>query len=172
VPVNGTPAAVLIGLVAHPEGPSVILTQRTAHLKNHPAEISFPGGHIEEADGSPEVAALREAWEEIGLPPSDVELLGSLPAHRTISDFRVSPIVGWIDKPVAFAPDVREVADVFEVPLEYVLDRANHLQGVVYVGGERHRNHVLPYQGRRIWGATAEMLLCLAEVLGGPGGPR
>lgn len=168
--VTGTPAAVLIGLVAHPEGPGVILTQRTAHLKDHPAEISFPGGHIEEIDEGPEAAALREAWEEIGLPPDEVELLGRLPAHRTISDFCVSPIVGWIDKPVAFAPDAHEVADVFEVPLDYVLDRANHRRGVVFVEGELHRNHVLPYEDRRIWGATAEMLLCLAEVLGGPGG--
>jgi 8-oxo-dGTP pyrophosphatase MutT (NUDIX family) len=159
------PAAVLVALVAHPEGPSVLLTERTAHLKNHPAEVSFPGGRVEPGDSSPEAAALREADEEIGLDPGAVEVLGCLPPYRTITDFCVSPVVGWIEPPVAFVIDPYEVAEVFEVPLAFVLDPANHVRESIRWRGEEHGYYILPYPGRRIWGATAGMLVNLARTL-------
>jgi 8-oxo-dGTP pyrophosphatase MutT (NUDIX family) len=162
----GTPAAVLVGLVARPDGPRVILTERTAHLTNHPAEVSFPGGRVEPEDDGPEAAVLREAFEEIGLDPAKVEILGCLPSYRTITDFCVSPIVGWIEPPVIYVPDEQEVADVFEVPLMFVVDPANHRRESIHWKGEDHSYFVLPYPGRRIWGATAGMLVDLAGILG------
>jgi 8-oxo-dGTP pyrophosphatase MutT (NUDIX family) len=165
----GVPAAVLVGLVARADGPHVILTERTAHLTNHPAEVSFPGGRIEPGDDGPEAAALREAFEEIGLDPAKVELLGCLPPYRTITDFCVSPVVGWIEPPVVFDPDREEVADIFEVPLSFVLDPANHRRESIHWRGDDHSYFVLPYPGRRIWGATAGMLVDLARALAGSG---
>lgn len=162
----GVPAAVLIGLVAHPEGLGIILTERTADLVNHAAEISLPGGKVEPGDDGPAAAALREAFEEIGLTPDRVEVLGCLSPHRTISGFCVHPFVGWIEPPVDLTPDTREVADIFEVPLEFVLDPANHHRDSLFVGGVRREFYVLPYPGHRIWGATAGILVDLAEVLG------
>jgi 8-oxo-dGTP pyrophosphatase MutT (NUDIX family) len=164
----GTPAAVLVGLVAHPQGPCVILTERAAHLKDHAAEISLPGGRIEASDDGPASAALREAFEEIGLAPDRVELLGCLTAFVTITGFRVFPFVGWIEPPVEFVLDPHEVADVFQVPLAFVLDPANHHHDSIVRHGERHTYYVLPYPGRRIWGATAAILVDLARVLAGP----
>jgi hypothetical protein len=96
-----------------------------------------------------------------------VELLGCLPPYRTITDFCVSPVVGWIEPPVTFVPDEHEVADVFEVPLRFVLDTANHQRESIFWKGEDHGYFVLPYPGRRIWGATAGMLVCLARILSG-----
>jgi len=161
----GVPAAVLIGLLAHPEGPHVILTRRHEGLKSHPAEISLPGGRVEIADDGPAAAALREAYEEIGLPSGRVELLGCLPTYLTVSGFRVSPFVGWIGSPIKFTLDAREVVEVFEVPLTFVLDPANHRRESAVLGGKRREFYVLPYPGHRIWGATAEILVNLARVL-------
>jgi 8-oxo-dGTP pyrophosphatase MutT (NUDIX family) len=162
---RGVPAAVLIGLLGHPEGPSIILTQRTADLDNHPAEISLPGGRVEADDEGPVAAALREAFEEIGLPPERVEILGCLPPSETISGFWVYPIVGWIEPPVDLEPDRREVAEVFEVPLSFIVDPTNHHRGSLVHRGERHHFHVMPYPGRRIWGATAGILVDLARTI-------
>lgn len=162
---SGVPAAVLIGLVAHPDGPHVILTERTAHLRDHAAEISLPGGRIEAGDDGPAAAALREALEEIGLPPENVEILGCLPPRETVSGFLGYPVVGWIEAPVTFALEASEVADAFEVPLSYVLDPANHRRDSLVRDGELHDFYVLPYPGRRIWGATAAILVDLARIL-------
>lgn len=162
---RGVPAAVLIGVVAHPGGPSVILTHRQPFLKNHAAEISLPGGRVEPADGHPQVAALREAFEEIGLGPKKVELLGCLAPYMTVSDFRVYPFVGWIEPPVELRLDPREVAEVFELPLSFVMDAANHVQGSALVRGMHREFYVLDYPGHRIWGATADILIDLARIL-------
>jgi 8-oxo-dGTP pyrophosphatase MutT (NUDIX family) len=159
------PAAVLIGLVGRPGGPTIILTHRTANLRHHPAQISLPGGRVEATDGGPVAAALRETSEEIGLAPERVEILGCLHLHETVTGFVVFPIVGWIEPPIDFVPDVQEVSEVFEVPLKFVLDQANHLRDSIVHEGTRRSFFVLPYPGHRIWGATAGILVDLAGVL-------
>ncbi len=108
---------------------------------------------------------MREAFEEIGLAPEKTELLGCLPPYETVTGFCVYPFVGWIEPPVEFALDAREVADVFEVPLNFVLDPANHLRESILRDGAPHSYYVLPYPGRRIWGATAAILVGLARIL-------
>jgi 8-oxo-dGTP pyrophosphatase MutT (NUDIX family) len=161
-----TPAAVLVGLVASPRGPEIILTLRTAEMRNHPAQISLPGGRVEPEDAGPADAALREAWEEVGLPPEHVEVLGCLPHYRTVSDYCVYPFVGWVTEPVSLVPDAREVADIFLVPLEFVLDPSNHTRESMLHDGVERTFWVLPFGDRRIWGATAGILVSLARALG------
>ncbi len=143
----------------------MVLTRRTPHLRVHADQISFPGGRMEEGDASPAAAALREAFEEVGLPPAKVELLGCLPLHLTVTDFLVHPFVGWIEPPVEFKPDPHEVAESIEVPLEFVLDAANHHRETLELHGVTHTFYVLYYAGHRIWGATAGILVSLARVL-------
>jgi 8-oxo-dGTP pyrophosphatase MutT (NUDIX family) len=164
-PSELVPAAVLVGLVASTQGPEIILTQRSAGLRNHPAEISLPGGRVEPGDIDPTAAALREAAEEVGLLPESVEILGCLPLYRTVSDYCVHPVVGWIEPPVSLAPDEYEVEDVFLLPLEFVLDPSNHQRGTIMRDGQERSFYVLAYPGRRIWGATAEILVNLARAL-------
>jgi 8-oxo-dGTP pyrophosphatase MutT (NUDIX family) len=161
----GVPAAVLIGLVGHPEGPSVILTHRQPFLKNHAAEISLPGGRVEEADAHPAAAALRETFEEVGVSSDRVELLGCLAPVMTVSDFRVYPFVGWIEPPVEFVIDPREVAEVFEMPLSFVLDADNQRCEAAVFEGVRHQFYVFDYPGHRVWGATARILVDLSRAL-------
>ena len=163
----GVPAAVLIGLVGHETEPSVILTRRQPFLRNHAAEISLPGGRVEDADDDPASTALRETFEEIGVPPDKVELLGCLPPVMTVSEFRVYPFVGWIEPPVMFTVDEREVAEAFEIPLDFVLDTANHRREVASFDSGRHEFYVIEYLGHRVWGATAGILVDLARVLTG-----
>jgi 8-oxo-dGTP pyrophosphatase MutT (NUDIX family) len=160
-----TAAAVLVGLVERPQGPTILLTQRTAHLTDHAGQISFPGGRIEPTDPDALFAALREAEEEVGLPPSHVEPIGRLDTYVTSTGFEITPIVGLVRVPYPLKPDPFEVAEVFEVPLGFVLDPANHQrQSREWKGRTRHF-FVLPYEHRYIWGATAAMLVNLAEVL-------
>ena len=161
----GIPAAVLVGLLAHPDGPRVVLTERNPDLRVHAAQISFPGGCIEEIDDGPAAAALREAFEEIGLPAGKVELLGCLPPHVTVTGFLVHPFVGWIEPPVEFVPDPREVAQIIEVPLDFAVDAANHRHETLEVDGVVHHFYALYYEGHRIWGATAGILVSLARLL-------
>jgi 8-oxo-dGTP pyrophosphatase MutT (NUDIX family) len=161
----GVPAAVLIGLVGYPAGPSVILTHRQPFLKNHAAEISLPGGRVEPTDEHPAAAALRETFEEVGLSPDRVELLGCLAPHTTVTGFLVYPFVGWIEPPVELTLDAREVAEAFEVPLSFVLDSANHRRESAFLRGGHHEFYVLDYPGHRIWGATAQILVSLARAL-------
>jgi 8-oxo-dGTP pyrophosphatase MutT (NUDIX family) len=158
------PAAVLLGLVARPNEPHVILTQRTAHLRDHAGQISLPGGRLEPSDSGPADAALREAFEEIGLAPAKVELLGGLRHYDTITGFRIHPVVGWIEPPVALTPDPYEVAEVFELPLSFALDPRNHRRDSYERNGERRHFYVLPYQNRYIWGATAGILVNFARL--------
>lgn len=160
-----TPAAVLVPLVDHPDGMTILLTQRTAHLTDHAGQISFPGGRIEERDTSPAEAALREAYEEVGLPPEQVEPVGRLDDYETRTGFIIYPVVALVTPPFPVNPDPFEVADVFEVPLDFLLDRANHhLEHRNYRGRER-QFYVLPYGERYIWGATAGMLVNLCDLL-------
>lgn len=162
-----TPAAVLVGLVDRPDGPALLLTQRTEHLRDHAGQICFPGGRIEDGDESAAAAALREAEEEIGLDPGRVTVLGELPLYQTVTGFRIHPVVGWISPPFELRPDPFEVAEAFEVPLRFVLDPQNHRRQSYRRGPVTRRYYVLPYQGRFIWGATAGILVNLARLLRG-----
>ena len=160
-----TPAAVLVPLIDHEDGMSVLLTQRTAHLTAHAGQISFPGGRVEEADPDAIAAALRESEEEVGLPRERVSVIGRLDTYVTGTGFEIAPIVGIVDPPVPIVIDPFEVAEAFEVPLSFILDRSNHQRIEREVGAHSRSYFVLPYQGRNIWGATAGILVNLAEVL-------
>jgi 8-oxo-dGTP pyrophosphatase MutT (NUDIX family) len=159
-------AAVLVPIVEHPERLTVLLTKRTDHLADHAGQVSFPGGRIEPEDADPEHAALREAREEIGLPADQVELIGRLDIYRTRTGFEVVPVVGLVRPPTHnLTPDPYEVAEVFEVPLSFILDPVNHELHTRELRGAKRTFYVLPYEGRNIWGATAGMLVNLAQVL-------
>jgi 8-oxo-dGTP pyrophosphatase MutT (NUDIX family) len=134
-----TLAAVLVPLVYRNGNVNVLLTQRSAHLRDHPNQISFPGGRVEGGDENRIDTALREATEETGLARERVEVLGMLPVHEMSSGFRISPVVGWIEPPFELAPDPFEVAAAFEVPLAHFLDPANHVRRYYYFNG-RHRH--------------------------------
>lgn len=167
-PADGSfvPAAVLVPLVEHADGFTIILTQRMADLKAHAGQISFPGGRIEPDDRDAEAGALREAHEEVGLEPSRVEILGRLDPYVTVTGFEVTPVVGAITPPLLLKPDPREVADIFEVPLAFILDRVNHQRhSRTTASGIKRAYYALPYGDRYIWGATAGMLINLYEVL-------
>jgi len=159
------PAAVLVPLVDHSHGMSVLLTQRTAHLSAHAGQISFPGGRIEQHDPDAVAAALRETHEEVGLPPERVDVIGRLDTYITGTGFEITPIVGLLAPPFALAIDPYEVAEAFEVPLAFILDRRNHQRIERESAGRRRCFFVLPYEGRNIWGATAGILVNLAEAL-------
>jgi 8-oxo-dGTP pyrophosphatase MutT (NUDIX family) len=159
------PAAVLVPLIDHPDGMTVLLTQRTAHLSAHAGQIAFPGGRIEDQDADEVAAALRETEEEVGLPRERVAVIGRLDTYVTGTGFEITPIVGIVAPPYALTIDPYEVAEAFEVPLSYILDPRNHNRTERESAGRRRIFFVLPYQGRNIWGATAGMLVNLAEVL-------
>jgi 8-oxo-dGTP pyrophosphatase MutT (NUDIX family) len=159
------PAAVLVPLIDHAQGMSVLLTQRTAHLSAHAGQISFPGGRIEEHDPDAVAAALRETEEEVGLPRDRVSVIGRLDTYVTGTGFEITPIVGIVAPPFALAIDPFEVAEAFEVPLAFILDRRNHQRIERTVGTDSRCYFVLPFEGRNIWGATAGILVNLAEVL-------
>jgi 8-oxo-dGTP pyrophosphatase MutT (NUDIX family) len=165
------PAAILLLVVNHPTGQSVVFTQRTAHLSDHAGQISFPGGRCDTADCTPERTALREAEEEIGLAPERVEVLGRLPDYHTGTGYRVSPVVGWAQGPLAYRPDPHEVESVFEVPLPFLLDTRNHRYESAFQRGRVRHYWAVPYGDRYIWGATAGMLVTFQRVMaGGAGG--
>ena len=159
------PAAVLFSIVLRDHEPSVLLTQRNPDLKDHPGQISFPGGRVEPQDVSPAATALREAEEEVGLDPARVEVVGYLPVYRTVTGFCVTPVVAIVKPPVDLRPDPGEVADVFEVPLSFLLDSANHQRCTMQFEGRQRDFYAVPYGDRYIWGATAGIILGLARLL-------
>jgi 8-oxo-dGTP pyrophosphatase MutT (NUDIX family) len=160
-------AAVLVPIIDRPAGPTVLLTQRTAHLHDHPSQISFPGGRAEPEDRDAIDTALRETREEIGLAAGRIEIIGELPVYHTPSGFQISPFVGWVAPPFELALNEFEVASVFEVPLSFVLNADNYRRRKSYFEG-RHRDYrALPFEGRYIWGATAAMLYSLRLRLAG-----
>ena len=159
-----TRASVLVPIIAHPE-PTVLFTQRTTHLRNHSGQVSFPGGRAEPEDPTPEFTALREAEEEIGVPRDRVEIVARLPDYCTRTGFCVAPIVGLLLPPLALAPDRREVEDVFEVPLAFLLDPGNHERHTREHQGQTVGFYVIQYGERRIWGATAGMVVNLYRML-------
>ena len=160
-----TPASVLFPIVLRETGPSVLLTQRTEDLRDHPGQISFPGGRVEPEDASPAHTALREAREEIGLLEHHVEVIGYLPEYRTITGYRIMPVVAFVRPPFALHPDSREVAEVFEVPLSFLLDSANHKRHTIQLQGKVRDFFAVPYGDRFIWGATAGIILGLARLV-------
>ncbi len=142
-----TPAAVLLLVVNHPGQPTVVFTQRTAHLADHAGQISFPGGRAEEGDTGPAHTALREAREEVGIEPAAIEILGELPDYHTSTGFRVRPVVGWAEPPVFFSPDPHEVAEIFEVPLAFLLEPANHRYESAFYKGRLRHYWAMPWRG-------------------------
>jgi len=159
------PAAVLVPLIDYNDGMAVLLTQRTAHLSAHAGQIAFPGGRIETQDEDEVAAALRETEEEVGLPRRHVTVVGRLDTYVTGTGFEITPIVGIVAPPYPLTIDPHEVAEAFEVPLSYVLDARNHHRVERESAGRTRIFFTLPYEGRNIWGATAGMLVNLAEVL-------
>lgn len=154
-------AAVLVPLVARPE-PTLLLTQRTSHLSNHSGQIAFPGGKVDETDDGVVDAALREAEEEVGLARDFVQVLGTLPIYTTGTAFIITPVVAWVRPGFTLVPNEGEVADVFEVPLSFLLNPAHHRRHAFEFEGVRREWFSMPWQDgateRYIWGATAGML--------------
>lgn len=159
------PAAVLVPLVDHADGFTVLLTQRASDLRHHAGQISFPGGRVEDDDPSVQSTALREAEEEIGLPQDAVELIGTLDTYETRTGFEVVPVVGLVTPGFEVRLQASEVAELFEVPLSFLLDPANHERHSRIYQGIRRHFYAMPYGERYIWGATAGMLVNLYEVL-------
>jgi 8-oxo-dGTP pyrophosphatase MutT (NUDIX family) len=159
----GTPAAVLIAITDRAE-PGVILTVRREHLRTHAGQIAFPGGRIDDGEDAL-TAALREADEELGLPPDDVDLVGAIEDYRTVTGYIVTPVIGVIPPGLPLYPHEHEVADWFEGPLAHLLDPANqHRKSALFQGRERHYYEIM-WDGRRIWGATAAMIVNLSRRL-------
>ena len=156
------PAAVLVAVVERPH-PTVILTERPHTMRKHPGQISFPGGRLEPGDGGAVAAALREAEEEIGLPPAAVDVIGEADPYRTITGFEVIPVVGVVPPDLDLRPDPREVAAMFEAPLDFLLDPSRQQVRTVEIEGRPRSYCEILWEGRRIWGATAAMIVNLAR---------
>jgi 8-oxo-dGTP pyrophosphatase MutT (NUDIX family) len=160
-----TPAAVLLPLVPRGDTLTVLLTQRTAHLRDHPGQISFPGGRAEPGDLTPVDTALREVHEEIGIPPDRVRIAGYLEPLAVVTGFAVTPIVGFVEGEVSLVLDRFEVEDVFEVPLDFLLERRNRVNSSRRWRGIDARLYEYHFDGRRIWGATAFMLKNFIDII-------
>ena len=162
------PAAVLVGMVERSAELTVLFTRRADHLHAHAGQISFPGGAAEEGDESLVATALRETKEEIGLHRRHVEVIGRLHEYRTVSGYCVTPIVALVRPPFELVPDKFEVAEVFEVPLAFLLDERNHRRETMLRDGRKREYYAMPYGHYYIWGATAGMLMNLYGYLTDP----
>jgi len=160
-------AAVLVPLVDRPQGFSILLTQRTEHLRRHAGQIAFPGGRVDEGDADEVATALREAEEEIGLDRTHVEPVGRLDRYVTRTGFTVTPVVSLVKPDFTLKLDPNEVDDAFEVPLDFILDPANRQTESYDFQGVTRYFYVFRYERRNIWGATAGMLVNLTEIFAG-----
>ncbi len=159
------PAAVLILVINHAAAPTVLFTQRTAHLTDHAGQISFPGGRVEAEDRDPFHTALREAEEETGVDAKRISVIGTIPQYTTGTGYLITPVIGWMEPPVTYRPDPTEVEECFEVPLSFLIDIDNHHLETAMYKGRMRSYYALPYGHRYIWGATAGMLVTLTRVL-------
>ncbi|WP_199899352.1 CoA pyrophosphatase [Sneathiella glossodoripedis] len=157
------PAAVLVPIVVRDDELSVILTRRSSHMKKHAGQISFPGGRAEDEDDTPVCTALRESREEIGLDPDLVEVIGSLSPYVTVTQYSVIPVVGLVEPAFDLVPEESEVAEIFEVPLDFLMDERNHQKHSGFHNGIERFWYAMPYNDYYIWGATAGMLKDLSE---------
>lgn len=161
-----TAASVLIPIVMREHGPVLLFTQRTAHLTDHAGQVSFPGGRMEQSDASAIDTALRETEEEIGLDRRHVEVLGTLPDYMTATGYRVTPVVAIVHPPFELCADPFEVAEIFEVPLAFLMDGMNHQKRAFEIpNGSRRTFYAMPFDRFFIWGATAGMLRNLFHFL-------
>ena len=158
------PAAVLVPVVERPR-PGLVLTVRPQSMRRHPGQISFPGGRIDPEDDGPIAAALREAQEEIGLDPSEVEVIGADEPYLTGTGFAVTPVIGLLRPGLGLAPHPGEVEDLFEAPLDHLLDPAHHQVHQALWRGKMRTWYEIDWEGRRIWGATAAMIVNLSRRL-------
>lgn len=158
-------AAVLVPIVEHAYGLHVLLTQRTEHLRTHAGQVSFPGGAVDETDRDAVHTAMREAHEEIGLTADYIKPIGKLDTYLTGSGFEITPIVAFIQPGFTVVKDAHEVADVFEVPLDFLMDKQNHQKHVGVWKGIERKYYAIPHEGRQIWGATAGMLVNLHDLV-------
>jgi 8-oxo-dGTP pyrophosphatase MutT (NUDIX family) len=156
-------AAVLIPVIAHPEGVSVLLTERTAHLSAHPGQIAFPGGKIDAGDAGPAAAAIREAGEEVGLDPAAIAIIGYLDPYLSRTGYRILPVLGRLEPGYTLTLNRHEVTEAFEVPLAFLMDTDNHRRGTrAFMGKERYF-YEMPFEERYIWGVTAGIIRALYE---------
>ncbi len=165
IPRDLIPAAVLIACLYRHEALHIVLTKRSASLAKHPGQISFPGGRIDPDDSSAAAAAVREAWEEIGLLPTQTTLLGQLPDYITRTGYRISPFVAHITQTDNWVLQQQEVAEIFDIPLSVILDPVNPKIKIRYIDGKNYQTFVFPYQNYYIWGATAGILYQFRQVL-------
>ena len=160
-----SPAAVLIPVIARPAGLTVLLTRRSAHLRHHGGQISFPGGRQDPQDKTLIATALRETEEELGISPQHIEVLGTLSLLNTVSRFEVLPVLGLLNPHYSLTLSQAEVDHAFEVPLTHLLDQRNHIPLTLMRGGKQHTIYWIPWQHHYIWGATANMICQLAQHL-------
>lgn len=163
-PTNAVSAGVLVAITDRPD-PGVILTQRPDHMRKHPGQVAFPGGRMDESDADVIAAAIREAHEEIALDPNMVDIIGTTDPYLTITGFRVTPVIAVIPPDLPLHPNEGEVAAIFETPLSFLLDPANHLTNSYDWQGGKRTYHEMFWNDRRIWGATAAMIVNLSQRL-------
>ena len=160
-----TPAAVLAPIVRRPEGFTVLLTLRSSDMPSHAGQVAFPGGRVQLEDSGPVAAALRETFEETGIAPEFITPVGGFGVYRTGTNYAITPIVGFVEPGFTLNPDPREVEDVFETPLSFLMDAANHELHAREWEGVRREYYAMPWEGRYIWGVTAGMIKLLYERL-------